>query len=190
MEMRKRRQDRSRNAAQLSAVPRAGSGPDQRTTAPLRRGNVAKEYLRHKRPVVKKGPVKPHRNDQTETIAGAASSYSGTARRRLAQLNCGYLALSRRAPSRRIVVPLSITFSTICWASSAYSLARPRRAGKGTCEASDSWAAGGMPAIIAVSNTPDYCIEEVATHSIALALAASRGLLELGIETTPPLEAE
>jgi D-3-phosphoglycerate dehydrogenase len=32
---------------------------------------------------------------------------------------------------------------------------------------------------IAVANTPDYCIEEVAAHSIALALAASRGLLEL-----------
>ena len=32
---------------------------------------------------------------------------------------------------------------------------------------------------IAVANTPDYCIEEVAAHTIALALAASRGLLAL-----------
>lgn len=32
---------------------------------------------------------------------------------------------------------------------------------------------------IAVANTPEYCVEEVAAHSIALALAASRGLLDL-----------
>ena len=32
---------------------------------------------------------------------------------------------------------------------------------------------------IAVANTPDYCIEEVAAHAIALALAVSRGLLPL-----------
>ena len=32
---------------------------------------------------------------------------------------------------------------------------------------------------IAVANTPNYCIEEVAAHTVALALAASRGLLEL-----------
>ena len=32
---------------------------------------------------------------------------------------------------------------------------------------------------IAVANTPDYCIEEVAAHTIALALACSRGLPRL-----------
>jgi D-3-phosphoglycerate dehydrogenase len=32
---------------------------------------------------------------------------------------------------------------------------------------------------IAVANTPDYCIEEVAAHTIALALASSRGVLSL-----------
>ena len=32
---------------------------------------------------------------------------------------------------------------------------------------------------IAVANTPDYCIEEVAAHAIAFAIAVSRGLLPL-----------
>ena len=32
---------------------------------------------------------------------------------------------------------------------------------------------------IAVANTPDYCVEEVAAHTIALALVASRGIIAL-----------
>ena len=66
----------------------------------------------------------------------------------------GYFAVIRIEPSSRMVSPLSISFSTICFTSAAYSAGRPRRDGNGTCWASYACASGGSPAIIGVSNRP------------------------------------
>ena len=44
-----------------------------------------------------------------------------------------YFGCMRIAPSRRIVSPFSITFSTMCRTSAAYSSGLPRREGNGTC---------------------------------------------------------
>src|SRR5690606_25734203 len=44
----------------------------------------------------------------------------------------GYFGGMRSAPSSRMVSPFSISFSTMCCASCAYSSGRPRREGNGT----------------------------------------------------------
>src|SRR5919202_156231 len=60
----------------------------------------------------------------------------------------------RMAPSRRIVSPLSITFSTICCTSAAYSSGRPSRGGNGTCCPSEMRAGSGSAARSGVSKMP------------------------------------
>jgi hypothetical protein len=61
-----------------------------------------------------------------------------------------YFGAMRSAPSRRMVSPLSISFSTMCAASCAYSSGRPRRGGKGTDLASESCTSAGSDSIIGV----------------------------------------
>ena len=49
----------------------------------------------------------------------------------------------RKAPSRRMDSPFSISFSTMCCASAAYSSGRPNRAGNGTLLPSAAWTSPG-----------------------------------------------
>jgi len=57
-----------------------------------------------------------------------------------------YFGAMRIAPSRRMVSPLSILFSMMCWTRAANSGGRPSRLGNGTCCASEACAASGSPA--------------------------------------------
>src|SRR5262249_41979885 len=66
----------------------------------------------------------------------------------------GYFGCMRIAPSRRMVVPLSIVISHTLATSWANSSGRPSRAGNGTCAPSEACTSGGMPSIIGVWKIP------------------------------------
>ena len=77
------------------------------------------------------------RRASAESCTCRSSSRSWSGRGRL------HRGAIRIAPSSRIVSPLSIGFSTICWTSAAYSSGRPSRLGCGTCRPSDCFASSG-----------------------------------------------
>src|SRR6267378_3768119 len=95
-----------------------------------------------------------------------------------------YLGAIRIAPSRRMVSPLSIGFSTICTARLPYSEASPSRAGCGTCAPRLLRASSFSPINSGVRNRPGAM---VLTRIFWLARSRAAGSVR---PTTPPLEAE
>src|SRR3990172_9375613 len=93
---------------------------------PGRLRSVDKRYLRHKRPLVK--------------IDGRSCAHG--ARTRPSTGQCKTAAIAGAEPLFR------------AQSQGAVQADRPSRGGKGTAAANASWAGCGMPAIIAVSNTP------------------------------------
>src|SRR5918994_3344348 len=87
------------------------------------------------------------------------------------------------APSRRIVSPFSIRFSTMWQASVAYSSGRPRRLGNGIWAPSSARASWGRAASSGVSNKPGAM---VITRTPRLARSRAAGSVRL---TMPPLDA-
>jgi MFS family permease len=90
----------------------------------------------------------------------------------------------RMAPSRRIVSPLSMGFSTMCAARAAYSAGSPSREGCGIWSPSDFRASSGRPASSGVSNRPGAI---VITRIFSRARSRAIGSV---IPTMPPLDAE
>jgi hypothetical protein len=95
-----------------------------------------------------------------------------------------YLGAMRIAPSRRMVVPLSIGFRTMASASCAYSAGSPSRDGNGTCWPSDSCAFSGRPANIGVLKRPGAM---VITRMPSRARSRAMGNV---MATMAPLDAE
>src|ERR1035437_9624004 len=112
--------------------------------------------------------------------------HPGDARRaqRLNDLRATQRGGIRSAPSRRIVSPLSIPFSTMWRASAAYSDGLPSRCGNGICAASALRFAWGKPASIGVSKVPGAIVQTRMPSD-----ARSRAIGNV-IETTPPFDAE
>ena len=95
-----------------------------------------------------------------------------------------YFGGIRRAPSSRIVSPLSMVFSAIDATSAAYSEGLPSRCGKGTPSPRALRASSGSAASSGVSNRPGAMVF-TRTPRPARSRAAGRVM-----PTTPPLEAE
>jgi len=90
----------------------------------------------------------------------------------------------RIAPSSRIVSPLSITFSMMCFASAAYSSGLPRREGKGTCLPRESCTSCGMLSSIGVPKMPGAIVQQ------RMPLRDRSRAIGSVMPTTPPLDAE
>src|SRR4029450_1055533 len=142
-----------------------------RCTAPRRSGRLtaqAKTLARTSSPKNRR-PKRCGSDQRGRLMAASATRY--------------YFGGMRSAPSRRMVSPFNIAFSTMWRAKAANSGGLPSRGGKGICAAS-AWRCGsGSSASIGVSNVPGAIV-----HTRIPTGARSRAIGSV-IATTPPFGA-